>query len=126
MACSVHQAAWLHPTCSRNERDLLMYVASLATVPSVPVLAERSEPARSTMFSFEWQVFPSACQAHPDTVEAAFLPATLPSLSLAGDLIKMCSTLSRTGSKSCVRKIGAQASKGRQRQGMCGQSSHPN
>ena len=126
MACGVHQAARLRPTCSRNERDLLMYVASLATAPSVPVLAERSEPARSTMFSFEWQVFPSACQTHPYTGEAAFLPAVLPSLSLAGNRIKMYSILSRIGSKSCMRKIGAQASRGRQRQGMCGQSSHPN
>lgn len=103
-----------------------MYVASLATTPSVPVLAERSEPARSTMFSFEWQVFPSACQTHPDIGEAAFLPVMLPSLSLAGDQIKMYSILSSIGSKSCMRNLGARASKGRQRQGMCGQSSHPN
>ena len=53
-----------------------MYVASFATAPTVPVLAERSEPARSTKFSFEWEVFPSACQTRPYLLETAFLPSS--------------------------------------------------
>mmetsp|Transcript_7226 Transcript_7226/g.29999 ORF Transcript_7226/g.29999 Transcript_7226/m.29999 type:complete len:271 (+) Transcript_7226:1072-1884(+) len=40
-------------TCSRNERDLLMCCASLATDPELSVLSRRSEPARSTKLSFE-------------------------------------------------------------------------
>ena len=49
-------------TCSRKDRDLLMYVASLAMAPSAPVLADRSDPARSTIFSLEWRVLPSAVE----------------------------------------------------------------
>ena len=59
-AASTGVGICLAPTCSRKDRDLFMYVASLAMAPSAPVLAERSDPARSTMFSLEWRVLPSA------------------------------------------------------------------
>ena len=37
--------------CSKNDRDLLMCMASLATLPSAPVFVYRSLPARSTRLS---------------------------------------------------------------------------
>lgn len=39
-------------TCSRKNSEELMYLASLKSVPLMPVLATLSEPARSTRWSF--------------------------------------------------------------------------
>ena len=50
----------LASTCSRKVRDLLMCLASRAVAPLAPVLAKRSEPARSTMFSLDLYASPSA------------------------------------------------------------------
>ena len=53
----------------RQLSDLLMYVASFAMDPAAPVLRARSEPAKSTIFSFDFWVLPSihhtslACQS---------------------------------------------------------------
>mmetsp|Transcript_24140 Transcript_24140/g.60767 ORF Transcript_24140/g.60767 Transcript_24140/m.60767 type:complete len:219 (+) Transcript_24140:457-1113(+) len=40
-------------TCSRNVRDLLMWVASFSTLPVLPVFSTRSLPARSTRCSLD-------------------------------------------------------------------------
>ena len=76
--CTEEVTVCLAVTCSRKDRDLLMYVASLAMAPSAPVLAERSDPAKSTMFSFECHVLPSAGNVYVMTESSRLLMTWLP------------------------------------------------
>ena len=48
-------------TCSKNVRDLLMYMASVWVLPSDWVLPSRSEPAKSTKLSLETVYLASDC-----------------------------------------------------------------
>ncbi len=93
-------------TCSRKERDLLMWRASRAMEPCAPVLELRSEPARSTIFSLALYELPSAV---PELLVSFWQPEMARHLCLdrMSDCVNLCLSCKDMRPASAVNRFMA-------------------
>ena len=66
--CPLFPSTRAEITFPSADRDRLIFVASFSRSPVAPVLDWRSEPARSTRFSFPTRMWPSAPREDCSTV----------------------------------------------------------